>query len=146
MLMNMFLYSYFSMNLNGWEGMLFIGINAAVSVRVSNELGLGHPRAAKYSVIVTVVESLCIGLLFAALILATKDYFAIIFTDSKEMQEAVSNLAFLLGITMVLNSVQPVISGVAVGGGWQALVAYINLFCYYVVGLPFGFLLATKQV
>ncbi|XP_022958965.1 protein DETOXIFICATION 34 [Cucurbita moschata] len=132
------------MNLNGWEGMLFIGINAAVSVRVSNELGLGHPRAAKYSVIVTVVESLCIGLLFAALILATKDYFAIIFTDSKEMQEAVSNLAFLLGITMVLNSVQPVISGVAVGGGWQALVAYINLFCYYVVGLPFGFLLGYK--
>lgn len=35
-------------------------------------------------------------------------------------------------------------SGVAVGGGWQALVAYINLFCYYVVGLPFGFLLGYK--
>ncbi|CAK9328834.1 unnamed protein product [Citrullus colocynthis] len=132
------------MNLNGWEGMLFIGINAAISVRVSNELGSGHPRAAKYSVIVTIIESLCIGLLFAALILATKDYFAVIFTESKEMQEAVSRLAFLLGITMVLNSVQPVISGVAVGGGWQALVAYINLFCYYVVGLPFGFLLGYK--
>ncbi|TYK03025.1 protein DETOXIFICATION 34 [Cucumis melo var. makuwa] len=132
------------MNLNGWEGMLFIGINAAISVRVSNELGSGHPRAAKYSVIVTIVESLCIGLFFAALILATKNYFAIIFTDSKKMQEAVSRLAYLLGITMVLNSVQPVISGVAVGGGWQALVAYINLFCYYVVGLPFGFLLGYK--
>ncbi|CAK7337032.1 unnamed protein product [Dovyalis caffra] len=41
------------MNFNGWEAMLFIGINAAISVRVSNELGLGHPRAAKYSVYVT---------------------------------------------------------------------------------------------
>lgn len=81
------------------------------SVRVSNELGSGHPRAAKYSVIVTIVESLCIGLFFAALILATKNHFAIIFTESKEMQEAVSHLAYLLGITMVLNSVQPVISG-----------------------------------
>lgn len=37
-----------------------------------------------------------------------------------------------------------IIAGVAVGGGWQALVAYINLFCYYVVGLPFGFLLGYK--
>lgn len=45
------------------------------------------------------------------LIIATKDYFAVIFTDSKVMQVAVSKLAFLLGITMILNSVQPVISG-----------------------------------
>ncbi|MCD7449157.1 hypothetical protein HAX54_049520 [Datura stramonium] len=33
---------------------------------------------------------------------------------------------------------------VAVGGGWQALVAYINLACYYVIGLPLGFLLGYK--
>lgn len=31
--------------------------------------------------------------------------------------------------------------GVAVGGGWQGLVAYINLGCYYIFGLPFGYLL-----
>ncbi|KAH7557674.1 hypothetical protein JRO89_XS11G0199800 [Xanthoceras sorbifolium] len=129
------------MNLNGWEAMLFVGINAAASVRVSNELGLGRPRAAKYSVYTIVLQSLFIGLFFMVLILITKDYFAVIFTNSKQLQQAVSKLAYLLGITMVLNSVQPVISGVAVGGGWQALVAYINIGCYYVFGLPFGYLL-----
>ncbi|KAL9296980.1 hypothetical protein ACSQ67_022876 [Phaseolus vulgaris] len=132
------------MNINGWEGMLFIGVNAAISVRVSNELGLGRPRAAKYSVIVTIVESLVIGLIFAGIILLTKDHFAVIFTTSKEMIKAVSKLANLLGITMILNSVQPVISGVAVGGGWQYLVAYINLFCYYILGLPLGFFFGYK--
>lgn len=35
-------------------------------------------------------------------------------------------------------------AGVAVGGGWQAPVAYINLICYYVFGLPLGFLLGYK--
>ncbi|KAL5718620.1 Protein DETOXIFICATION 34 [Ranunculus cassubicifolius] len=129
------------MNINGWEAMLFIGINAAISVRVSNELGSGHPRAAKYSVLVVILESLLIGIFFMILILVTKDDFSIIFTSSKDLQNAVSKLAPLLGVTMVLNSVQPVISGVAVGGGWQALVAYINLGCYYVFGLPLGFLL-----
>ncbi|XP_022147464.1 protein DETOXIFICATION 34-like [Momordica charantia] len=133
------------MNVNGWVGMLFIGINAAISVRVSNELGSGHPRAAKYCVVVTVVESLLIGILFATVVVATKDYFSLIFTDSERMQQAVSHLAFLLGATMLLNSVQPVISGVAVGGGWQALVACINLFCYYIVGLPLGFFLGYKM-
>lgn len=32
----------------------------------------------------------------------------------------------------------------AVGGGWQGLVAYINLGCYYIFGLPFGYLLGYK--
>lgn len=86
-------------------------IYSMISVRISNELGSKHPRAAKYSVVVTVIESLIIGLFFAVLILAMKDYFAIIFTSDREMQRAVSKLAYLLGITMLLNSVQPVISG-----------------------------------
>ncbi|KAK4476598.1 hypothetical protein RD792_015756 [Penstemon davidsonii] len=132
------------MNLNGWEGMLFIGVNAAISVRVSNELGSGHPRAAKYSVFVTIVESLLIGMLSMLLIIATKNHFAIIFTNSERMQKAVADLAYLLALTMFLNSIQPVISGVAVGGGWQGLVAYINLVCYYIIGLPIGFLLGYK--
>ncbi|KAL6131095.1 hypothetical protein ACLB2K_069473 [Fragaria x ananassa] len=114
------------------------------SVRVSNELGSAHPRAAKYAVIVAIVEALLLGMLFGTVIMAEKDNFAMIYTKSKEMQEAVSRLAFLLSITMVVNSVQHVISGVAVGGGWQALVAYINLFSYYVVGLPIGFLLGYR--
>ncbi|CAN1264601.1 Protein DETOXIFICATION 34 [Linum perenne] len=135
------------MNFNGWEGMLFIGINAAISVRVSNELGSGRPRGAKYAVYVIVFQSFLIGLLCMVAVLITKDYFSIIFTSSQDLQMAVSKLAFLLGITMVLNSVQPVISGnssVAVGAGWQGLVAYINIFCYYVFGLPLGFLLGYK--
>ena len=36
------------------------------------------------------------------------------------------------------------VSGVAIGGGWQALIAYINLGCYYVVGVPVGLLLGYK--
>lgn len=31
--------------------------------------------------------------------------------------------------------------GVAVGCGWQAFVAYVNVGCYYVVGVPLGVLL-----
>ncbi|ESW15451.1 hypothetical protein PHAVU_007G073400 [Phaseolus vulgaris] len=132
------------MNINGWEGMIFIGINAAVSVRVSNELGLGRPRAAKYSVYVTTFQSLLLGVFFMGIVLTTRNYYALIFTNSLVLQEAVSKLGVLLAITMVLNSVQPVISGVAVGGGWQALVAYINVGCYYLFGLPLGFLLGYK--
>ncbi|KAK9914298.1 hypothetical protein M0R45_038084 [Rubus argutus] len=130
------------LNINGWETMLFVGINVAISVRVSNELGSGRPRAAKYSVYVIVFQSLLMGIFFMILILLAKDSFSILFTSDEELQQAVSHLAYLLGVTMLLNSVQPVISGVAIGGGWQATVAYINLGCYYIFGLPLGFLLS----
>ncbi|PQQ20624.1 protein DETOXIFICATION 35 [Prunus yedoensis var. nudiflora] len=129
------------MNINGFELMLFIGINVAISVRVSNELGSGRPRAAKYSVYVTVFQCLLIGIFFMIVVLITKDSFSLLFTSDKDLQQAAAKLAYLLGITMLLNSIQPVISGVAIGGGWQALVAYINLGCYYIFGLPFGYLL-----
>ncbi|XP_061361314.1 protein DETOXIFICATION 35-like isoform X2 [Gastrolobium bilobum] len=129
------------LNLNGWENMFFVGVNAAISVRVSNELGLRHPRAAKYSVYVTVLQSLFLGMFFMVVILVTKDNYAIIFTNSKPLQEAVAKLGYLLAMTMVLNSIQPVILGVATGGGWQALVAYINAGCFYLFGLPLGYLL-----
>ncbi|KAM3319953.1 protein DETOXIFICATION 35 [Capsicum chacoense] len=129
------------MNVDGWEAMLFIGINAAISVRVSNELGLGRPRATKYSVLITVFQSLLIGILCMIIVLAVRNHLAILFTNSKDLQRAVAGLAWLLGITMLLNSVQPVISGVAIGGGWQGLVAYINLGSYYVFGIPLGYTL-----
>lgn len=35
-------------------------------------------------------------------------------------------------------------SGVAVGCGWQTFVAYVNVGCYYGVGIPLGCLLGFK--
>ncbi|AQK51562.1 Putative MATE efflux family protein [Zea mays] len=115
-----------------------------ICVRVSNELGSGRPRAAWNAVMVVVGEALVIGILCMALILIFRDSFSIIFTSDTTLQRAVARIAGLLGLTMVLNSVQPVVSGVAVGGGWQGLVAYINLGCYYIFGLPLGYLLGYK--
>lgn len=37
-----------------------------------------------------------------------------------------------------------VFAGVAIGAGWQAVFAYINLGCYYVVGLGSSVLLGFK--
>jgi Na+-driven multidrug efflux pump len=39
------------------------------------------------------------------------------------------------------NTIQYNTTGVAVGCGWQAFVAYVNVGCYYIVGIPLGCLL-----
>nr|GMC67504.1 protein DETOXIFICATION 27-like [Ipomoea batatas] len=60
---------------------------------------------------------------------------------SQPILDEVHKLSLLLAFTILLNSVQPILSGVAVGAGWQAYVAYINLGCYYLFGVPFGLIL-----
>jgi MATE family multidrug resistance protein len=35
-------------------------------------------------------------------------------------------------------------AGVAIGAGWQSLVAFINIGCYYLVGIPLGVLFGFK--
>ncbi|KAJ4701399.1 Protein DETOXIFICATION [Melia azedarach] len=70
-----------------------------------------------------------------------RDKVALIFTSSADVLREVDKLSYLLAFTILLNNVQPVLSGVAIGSGWQATVAYINLACYYCAGLPLGFLM-----
>ncbi|XLT26364.1 hypothetical protein HN873_057656 [Arachis hypogaea] len=129
------------MNINGWDAMIAIGFNAAISVRVSNELGGGDFNAARFAVWVVSITSVSIGVIIMIIVLTTRDYFPYLFTTSVAVAKETTKLASLLGVTVLLNSLQPVLSGVAVGAGWQALVAYINIGCYYIVGLPAGILL-----
>ncbi|CAJ1972833.1 unnamed protein product [Sphenostylis stenocarpa] len=129
------------MNINGWDAMIAIGFNAAISVRVSNELGAGDFKAARFSVWVVSITSVAIGVVVMIVVLSTRDFFPYLFTSSTAVANETTRLAALLGVTVILNSLQPVLSGVAVGAGWQSLVAYINIGCYYVFGLPAGIIL-----
>ncbi|KAJ6973263.1 hypothetical protein NC653_033558 [Populus alba x Populus x berolinensis] len=126
------------MTISGWVFMISVGFNAAASVRVSNELGGGNPKSAAFSVVVVTTMSLIISVMAALAVMALRDVISYAFTGGETVAKAVSDLCPLLALTLVLNGVQPVLSGVAVGCGWQAFVAYVNVGCYYVVGVPLG--------
>ncbi|GFQ04215.1 mate efflux family protein alf5 [Phtheirospermum japonicum] len=87
------------------------------------------------------VDAISICVVCMAVVLATKDIFPYLFTNSEAVAKETTRLSTLLALTVLLNGLQPVLSGVAVGAGWQSIVAYINIGCYYIVGLPLGILL-----
>ncbi|XP_008796381.1 protein DETOXIFICATION 33-like [Phoenix dactylifera] len=132
------------MNVEGWCFMIPLGFVAAVSVRVSNELGAGRPKAAKFSMLVVIMISVTMQTIFMLLILLTRKDFPALFTDNILVMDKVSKIALFLSASIFLSSIQPVLSGVAIGAGWQTTVAYINLGCYYVVGLSSGALMGFK--
>ncbi|XP_042502875.1 protein DETOXIFICATION 24-like [Macadamia integrifolia] len=129
------------LNITTWELMICVGFLSAASVRVANELGRGDAEAAKFSTIVNLSTTLSIGVLFSVLFLVFSHVISYAFTSSAEVAKAVSSLASLLSLSVLLNSVQPVLSGVAIGAGRQTLVAYVNLASYYLAGIPIGVLL-----
>ncbi|XP_031278020.1 protein DETOXIFICATION 27-like [Pistacia vera] len=129
------------MAINGWEMMIPFAFFAGTGVRVANELGAGNGKGAKFATTVSVATSVVIGLLFWLLIMIFHNELALIFSSSVPVLQAVNKLSVLLAFTILLNSVQPVLSGVAVGSGWQSFVAYINLGCYYLIGVPLGFVM-----
>ncbi|XP_009591643.1 protein DETOXIFICATION 29 [Nicotiana tabacum] len=129
------------MNIEGWTFMVALGFNAAISVRVSNELGAGHPRTAKFSVIIASITSLLAGVFLSLVLLFSRSWYPPLFSNNEEVQQVVYELTPMLAVTIIVSSLQPTLSGVAIGAGWQAYVAYVNIACYYLFGIPIGLIL-----
>ncbi|KAH9797820.1 protein DETOXIFICATION 40 [Citrus sinensis] len=132
------------MTIAGWVFMIAVGFNAAASVRVGNELGAAHPKSCKFSVIVVTSISLALSVILAILVLILRNVLSYAFTGGSTVADSVAELSPFLALSVILNGIQPVLSGVAVGCGWQAFVAYVNVGCYYLIGIPIGCLLGFK--
>ncbi|CAL0305580.1 unnamed protein product [Lupinus luteus] len=122
----------------GWESMIPLGFLAAAGVRIANELGAGNAKAAKFATLVAVANTMLVGFIFWLIIMVFNEKLALIFTSTSSVIQMVNELTILLAFTILLNCIQPVLSGVAVGSGRQAVVAYINIGSYYAVGMPLG--------
>ncbi|KAJ3684608.1 hypothetical protein LUZ61_013772 [Rhynchospora tenuis] len=129
------------LNIALWGLLITLGFLVAAGVRVANELGAGNAKATKFSIVVVSVTSTFIGFVLSLLIVFFSRNIAYLFTTSDVVADAVIDMTPLLAITILFNSIQQVLSGVAVGAGWQTLVAYVNVACYYLVGVPLGVIL-----
>ncbi|KAF6150600.1 hypothetical protein GIB67_022212 [Kingdonia uniflora] len=140
------------MNYLNWDMTFMLGLSAAArfllygthSVRVGNELGACHPKVVKLSLMVVTGTSILISLIFSAFVLIFRTILSKAFTSVETIIEAVTTLTPLLTVSVFLNGIQPILSGVAIGSGWQTMVAYVNLTTYYLIGLPIGCVLGFK--
>ncbi|XP_057457252.1 protein DETOXIFICATION 18-like [Lotus japonicus] len=124
--------------------MITYGLSAAASTRVSNELGAGHSERAKHAMGVTLKLSLLLGVCFVLALGFGHNIWIQLFSSSSAIKKEFASVAPLLAISILLDSIQGVLSGVARGCGWQHLAAYVNLATFYLIGLPISCLLAFK--
>lgn len=91
--------------------LMFILCKCNRSVRVANELGKGDADAVRFSIKVILTVSTFMGVMFSALCLAFCGQISYLFSNSVEVSEAVDDLSVILAISILLNSIQPILSG-----------------------------------
>lgn len=124
--------------------MVLYGLSAAVSTRVSNELGAGNPDKAKHAMAVTLKLSILIGLVVVLALGFGHDIWAGFFSDSSVIIKKFASVTPLLMIATSVDTIQGVLSGVARGCGWQHVAVYNNLAMFYLLALPIAVVLAFK--
>ncbi|OMO80270.1 Multi antimicrobial extrusion protein [Corchorus capsularis] len=109
--------------------------------RVSNELGAGNPEIARRAVKVGMSMATIEAIIVSVALFFSRHIVGYAYSNEKPVVKYVAAMAPLLCISLVTDSIQAVLSGVAKGCGWQSLGAYANLGAFYLIGLPIGIVL-----
>ncbi|KAK9167375.1 hypothetical protein Scep_002566 [Stephania cephalantha] len=131
-----------SLNLSTIFYMIPFGLSGAVSTRVSNELGAGHPQAAHLAVRAAVFIVVTAAASVVSIMLLMHRMLGYCYSNETEVVEYIARIIPLLAISHSLDGIQSVFSGATRGCGRQKLGALINLGAYYLVGVPSAVLFA----
>ncbi|KAI8023967.1 Protein DETOXIFICATION 12 [Camellia lanceoleosa] len=118
-----------------------LGLGAAASTRVSNELGAGNPQGARVAVFAVMFLAVMEATIVSTTLFATRHVFGYIFSNEKEVVDYVTAMAPLVCFSTIMDGFQGVLAGVARGTGWQHIGAYINLGAFYLFGIPIAAIL-----
>lgn len=112
------------------------------SIRVSNELGAGHPWAARLAVCIVVVIGIIESILIGVAMILLRNIWGYAYSNEVEVVQYISKMMPILALSNFLDGLQCVLSGNVRGCGWQKIGAYVNMGSYYLVGIPLGIVLA----
>ncbi|KAK6261269.1 hypothetical protein QUC31_007085 [Theobroma cacao] len=130
-----------SLNISSVVYRIPFGFGSAVSVRVSNELGAGKPRAARLAVKIVMLLAVTEGLSLSIIAVALRGTLGYLYTNEEEVVRYLASVMPVLALSNFMDGIQGVLSGTARGCGWQKVGAYVNLGSYYLLGLPSAIIL-----
>lgn len=114
-------------------------VSIAASTRIANLIGATLSDAAKTASKVAFVASVIIGVLNVVILSSLRNYIPQLFTNDAEVVEVVAGVLPLCAAFQLFDAVAACCSGVLRGIGRQEIGGYVNLICYYVIGLPISF-------
>lgn len=125
--------------------MIYYGVGAAISVRVSNFVGSGNITAVRKTTIAGYHLILCLALAVSLIFLIFRNHVGILFTDAPEVLSIVSVLIYFLLAFQFGDSLQITFANALRGMGDVVSMAIVSFIGYFLIALPicyiFGFVL-----
>ncbi|KDP22774.1 hypothetical protein JCGZ_00361 [Jatropha curcas] len=119
-------------------------LSCSLSTRVGHALGAGQPTRAQWTAIIGIILGFTCGLTAAIFTAAFSSVWGKLYTNEPEILELISTGLPLLGLCEIGNSPQTAACGVLTGTARPKDGARINLYAFYLVGLPVAILLTFK--
>ncbi|KAK7407324.1 hypothetical protein VNO78_09142 [Psophocarpus tetragonolobus] len=129
------------MNTAGAVWMIPFGLGAAVSTRVSNELGAGRPWSARLAVRVVSVMAIIESSLVGIVLILIRNIWGYAYSDELQVVKYVASMLPLVAVSSFTDALMSVLTGIARGSGWQKIGAFISLGSH-IVGIPSGVVFA----
>ncbi|GAQ78344.1 MATE efflux family protein [Klebsormidium nitens] len=117
-------------------------LGAALSIRVSNELGANRPARARLAAHVAMCWAVWSSVLITCVLLATRNAFPLIYGSGSEFVGLVASVTPVFVVCNFFDMVQLAWAGALRGSARPTIMAKVNAAAYYVIGIPLALLLA----
>lgn len=117
-----------------------ISLSAGLTTRVGQALGSGQPNRAQWTAVLGLALAFGFGLLALVFMTLARSWWSRLYTEEPEVLGLVSKTLPLLGLCELANTPQTAACGILNGTARPKLGAKINLYAFYVVGLPVAIL------
>lgn len=87
-------------------------VSVIYSTRVSNELGAGHPEAARLAVTVVLVMAISEGLLVGVVLILIRNVWGYAYSNETEVVKYVATMMPILALVNFIDGLQSVLSGI----------------------------------
>jgi MATE family multidrug resistance protein len=110
-------------------------ISIAGSTRLANLIGAGLPGAAKICIQVTLMIGFAAGLLNMVLLTALRNSIPKLFTDDMEVRAIIVTVLPIFAAFQLFDAGVANVNGIMRGMGREVLGSWVNMCCYYLVGI-----------
>ncbi|MDQ0162751.1 MATE family efflux transporter [Bacillus alveayuensis] len=123
--------------------MLPLSISMALTIVVGYEIGAKRSKDAKQYSVIGITLAVCLSLLSAAVIYFYKQPIASLYTDEMTVLTLTQQFLMYAIFFQIFDAIQAPIQGILRGYKDVNAAFIISLISYWVIGLPFGYLLAN---
>lgn len=134
-----------SLNFTSLVFMLPLSFSLAAAARVAHARGRKDEVAVRLSIAVTLRITLTIGVVSALLLVLTRQWIPLLYTDNQEVVALASYLLLFAALYQVSDALQVAVNGCLRGFEDTTVPMLLTLLAYWGVGLPLGYTLAMSN-